>query len=172
MKKFIPALCIIFGTLSCFAQNSAGTQLSVQLNNIQSIKINEAQGDVLIALNTASEYLNGKSTAQANHIEIMSSANYEVKVSASTHLQGESASININTITITPSLGSIGGIPTGSMQLTPTPLALSENTLVQSSQGDIQRSFNINYRVSGGSEYLNKPIGTYSTLVTYTIMTQ
>lgn len=171
MKKLIPIICIIFfGTVNSFAQNSAGTQLSVQLNNIQSIKINETQNDVTIALNTAEEYANGKSTDQPDHIEIMSSSNYEIKVSASSNLISENSSININTVSLTPTLGTIGNVPTGDILLSETPLSICDNTIVSSSQGDIQISFNIKYRVSGGSEYLNKPIGTYTTLVTYTIL--
>lgn len=156
-------------SIGLIAQSTAGANLSVQLNSIQSIKVNESQNDVAIALNTASEYLNGKSSNQADHIEIMSSTNYEVKVSASSHLTGESATIDIGTVTLTPSLGSFGGNGSA-IALSPTALSLADNTIVQSAQGDIKRTFNIEYHVSGGTEYLNKPYGTYTTLVTYTIL--
>lgn len=172
MKKIalLSYIIICINSLNAFAQNSAGTNLNIQLNSIQSIRINEAQSDVTIALNTASEYINGKSTNQPDHIQIMSSSNYEIKVSAASNLIGESSTIDIGSVMITPTLGSIGGPTEGTIQLNPVALSTGESTIVQSTHGDIQRSFNVKYRVSGGTEYLNKPIGTYSTLVTYTIL--
>ena len=171
MKKFIICICTIIA--SCFsvkAQNNAQANLNVQLNTIQSIRINEGQSDVTIALNTADEYINGKSSSLQDHIEIMSSSDYEIKVSASSNLVGDAASIDIGTVSIIPSLGSIGESTQGALNLSPINLSLADNTIVQSSQGDSKRSFNIEYHVSGGEEYLNKPTGSYNTLITYTII--
>lgn len=161
----ITSLCI-----NANAQDSANTNLNIYLNDIQSIKINEGQSNVGISLNTSADYINGKSTVQANHIEIMSSSNYEIRVSAATNLTGESASIDIGTVMVTPTQGNIGGQSQGTISLSPVNLSLTDNILVQSTSGDIKRSFDIEYHVSGGSEYLNKPVGTYSTLITYTIL--
>ena len=169
MKTFIAAIITLI-TVSGYGQGAASTNLKVQLQSIQSIRINEAQSDVAISLATASEYMNGKSSSQADHIEIMSNSNYEIKVSASTNLIGDAGSIDINTVTVTPTLGSVGGATEGNIQLNPVALSLNDNTIVQSFQGDAQRSFNIQYQLAGGEEYLNKPAGTYSTLVTYTIL--
>ncbi len=148
----------------------AEANLNIQLNNIQSIIINEGQSDITIALNTASEYINGKSANKADHIEIMSSTNYEIQVSAASHLTSDAASIDIGTVSIIPSLGSLGSTPQGTVNLSPVALSLTDNTIVQASHGDSQRSFNIEYHVSGGEEYINKPTGLYSTLITYTIL--
>lgn len=167
---------ILFALLASFciteanAQNSAGTNLNIHLNDIQSIKINESQSNVGISLNTSNDYINGKSILEANHIEIMSSSNYEIRVSAASNLSGEGATIDIGTVTLTPTQGNVGGESQGSITMSPTALSLTDNTLVQSTSGDIKRSFDIEYHVSGGSEYLNKPTGTYSTLITYTIL--
>jgi hypothetical protein len=169
MKKFV-LLSACLTALNGFSQSAASTNLNIQLNSIQSIKINEAQNDVTIALNTASEYNNGKASNQADHIEVMSTSNNEIKVSAASDLIGDTASINIGSVTVTPTLGSMGGPTEGSILLNPVALSLGESTIVQSSHGDIQRSFNVKYRVSGGAPYLNKPLGTYTTLVTYTIL--
>lgn len=163
-------LLSIFFSLAAFGQGSADTNLNVVLMPIQSIKVNEAQSNVNVSLSTASEYMNGKTSAQHDHIEIMSSSDYEVKVSASTHLLGDTASIDIGTVTVTPSFGNTGGAPTGNIILTPQALSFGNNTLVQSSQGDSQRTFNVEYHVSGGQAYLNKPAGTYTTTITYTIL--
>ena len=170
MKKFVLLSAFCLTAFTSFSQDAASTNLNIQLNSIQSIKINEAQNDVTIALNTASEYNNGKASNQADHIQIMSTSNYEIKVSAASDLIGDAASINIGSVTVTPSLGSLGGPAAGNIQLNPVALSLGESTIVQATHGDIQRSFDVKYRVSGGSEYLNKPLGTYSTLVTYTIL--
>lgn len=171
-KMYAEILTSIFCALAWggYAQSSAGTNLSVELQNIQSITINEAQNNVGISLTNASEYRNGKTSQQADHINITSSSNYEIKVSAASNLINEASSIDIGTVTLTPSLGSVGAAPVGSLNLNAVALSLGETTLVSSSHGDAQRSFNVNYKVSGGEAYLNKPIGTYSTLVTYTIL--
>lgn len=153
-----------------FAQNLAGVNLSVELQGIQSITINESQNNVGISLTNASEYRNGKSVQQPDHIKITSSSNYEIKVSAASNLLSDASSIDIGTVTLTPSLGSIGTASADVISLNSVALSLGDTTLVQSSNGDAQRSFNINYKVSGGEAYLNKPVGMYSTLVTYTIL--
>lgn len=152
------------------AQSGATTSLSVQLNNIQSIKVNDSQSAVTIALNNAYEYLNGKSSMLSNHLEIMSSCNYEIKVSASSHLTGTTETIDVGNITVTPSLGTIGGVPQGNISLQSPVLSLSEGTLLTSTTGDIHRSFNVEYKVAGGPDFLNKPADTYTTTVMYTIM--
>ena len=172
MKKIIILIYLLFigSGYIARAQNSEQANLNIQLNTIQSIKINEAQNDITIALNTVSEYTNGKSSSLQDHIEIMSSCDYEITVSVSSHLTSEAASIDIGTISIIPTLGSIGESPVSSLNLLPTVLSLSENTIVQSMQGDSKRSFNIEYHVAGGEEYLNKPTGLYNTLITYTII--
>lgn len=153
-----------------YAQNSAGTSLSVDLQSIQSITINESQNNVGISLTNAAEYRNGKSSQQPDHIKITSSSNYEIKVSAASNLVSDVSSIDIGTVTVTPTLGSVGSESANAINLNPVALSLGETTLVQSSHGDTQRSFNINYKVSGGEAYLNKPAGIYTTLVTYTIL--
>jgi hypothetical protein len=166
---------ILFFSLSCpnsiYGQSSAGTNLRVELQSIQSIKINEGQNEVAVTLASASDYTNGKSSVQPDHIQIMSNSDYEIKVSAATNLIGTGGTIDIGTVQLTPSQGSLG-LPSTALQLNPVALALSENTLVHSSQGDAQRSFDVKYKVSGGESYLNMPPGSYSTLVTYTILSQ
>lgn len=168
-------LVILFFSLwpiaSAFGQTSAGTTLKVELQSIQSIKINEGQNEVAVTLASASDYSNGKTSEQPDHIQIMSNSDYEIKVSAATNLTGAGGTIDIGTVQLIPSQGSIG-LPSTALQLNPVALALSENTLVHSSQGDAQRSFNVKYNVSGGESYLNMPPGSYSTLVTYTIISQ
>lgn len=166
---------ILLLSLSCidlvYGQSSAGTSLSVELQSIQSIKINEGQSEVAVTLATTSDYVNGKSSIQPDHIQIMSNSDYEIKVSAATNLTGTGGTIDIGTVQLTPTQGSVG-LPSAALQLNSVALALSENTLVHSSQGDAQRSFNVKYNVSGGEDYINMPPGTYSTLVTYTILSQ
>ena len=160
---------VLHSSISLFAQGSANTNLNVVLGPIQSIKVNPAQNNVTVSLSTSSEYMNGKASEQQDHIEVMSNPQYQVTVSAATHLVGETSSIDISTISVTPSFGSLGGNP-GGIVLTPQALSLNSNTLVQSSHGDTQRTFNMKYQVSGGEAYVNKPAGTYTTTITYTIL--
>lgn len=168
MKLAVVALFFI--TSIAAAQNEASATLNVYLNSIQSIRLNESQSDVAISLNTASEYINGKAVNQQDHIEIMSTTDYEIKVSAATHLTGTAATIDIGTVTLTPAYGAFGTPGSGAIDLMPVTLSLNNNTLIHSSVGDTQRTFNVQYRVSGGEEYLNKPQGTYTTTIIYTIL--
>lgn len=172
MNKLILPLFILFlySNVS-FSQNSTtGTTLNIILNTIQSIKINESQKEVGISLTTASDYINGKATKKQEHIEVMSNTKYQVTVSASSDLKDKNnVVIPINTVTLTPSYGAIG-TASNAVTLTPVTLSLTDNTFVSSTQGDTKRSFDVEYRVSGGEAYMNKPVGSYSTLVTYTIL--
>lgn len=172
MNKLTLLLIVVFNcvTYTVYSQSNSSTNLNIHLNDIQSIKVNENQSNVSLSLNNSSDYINGKSTNESDHIEIMSSSNYEIRVSAASNLTSEGATIDIGTVTVTPTQGNIGGDSQGNINLSPTTLSLTDNTLVQSNSGDIKRSFNIEYHVSGGEEYLNKPTGTYSTLITYTIL--
>lgn len=173
MNKLILPLFILFlySNVSFSQNNTAETTLNIVLNTIQSIKINDSQKEVGISLTTVSDYTNGKATKEQEHIEVMSNTKYQVTVSASGDLKDKNnVSIPINTVTLTPSFGAIGTTANNGVTLTPVSLSLSDNTFVSSTQGDTKRSFDVEYRVSGGEAYINKPVGSYSTLVTYTIL--
>nr|WP_297307097.1 hypothetical protein [uncultured Flavobacterium sp.] len=169
MKKycFLTALTLI--NIFAFSQESATTKLSIHINNIQSIRINNQQQNVEISINTIEEFRNGKSSNKRDHLEIMSNSQYEVRVVANGHLiQGESK-IEIDHIKLTPGYGTKGK-STNEINLFPINLSLENNKIISSTKGDVIRSFNIDYHLEGGNHLLNLEKGTYNTTITYTII--
>lgn len=160
--------------VACFpktmAQQTADVQFKVVLANVQSISVNQNQTNVSIVLDETSEFMYGKTTAKNDHLQITSTSDYEIKVSASSQLQGSSVSIPVNTVGISASLGNVGGVPASPIVFSDIDLSTNQQTIVQADQGDAQRSFNIEYAVSGGPDYLNKPMGAYTTTITYSIL--
>ncbi|HET8810260.1 MAG TPA: hypothetical protein VFM65_08355 [Flavobacteriaceae bacterium] len=166
--------CLAFVLLvACFSKiraQQADVQFNVVLANVQSISVNQNQTNVSIVLDETSEFMNGKTASKNDHLQITSTSDYEIKVSASSQLQGSSVSIPVNTVGISASLGNVGGVPASPIVFSDIDLSTNQQTIVQAGQGDAQRSFNIEYAVSGGPDYLNKPMGTYTTTITYSIL--
>lgn len=169
MGKYIIFLIVSAFSICTFAQETASAKLSVQINNIQSIRINEQQQHVEISINSIDEFRNGKSSEKQDHIEIMSNGKYEVRVVANGHLVKGEKKIDIDQIKLTPKFGTKGR-STDNINLFPVDLSLENNKLITSSKGDVIRTFNVNYQLKGGNELLNAESGTYNTTITYTII--
>lgn len=167
--RVLITFCFVLFSLICFGQQSANSNLSVVLKPIQSIKINEQQQNVNLSFETVEDYTKGKVSEQADHIEVMSSGTYEIRVVAATPLVNEGEEISIDHIGLKPSLGTIGDFRQN-IVLLPVTLALRDNNIVSSSLGDVKRTFNVSYKMNSSEEILNKPTGTYSTVITYTIL--
>src|SRR5690606_12602012 len=96
-------------------------------------------------------------------------------VIASSDLTSGSETIPVNTITVTPTLGSyLGAGSEGSVSPTLTAQSLStstENTIISCNTGESLRGYNIEYSIpsDSASEYLNHSAGTYTTTVTYSL---
>lgn len=163
-------LALLFFCSVSMAAQSGSVQFGVVLGHVQSITVNQEQANVAIVLQNVNELKNGKASNQADHLQIISTAKYEVKVAASSQLEGTTKSIPVNTVKVLPSLGAIGGTPTASIFLTDVALTTKQQTLVASKSGDVLRSFDIAYKISGGNAYLGKPAGMYSTTITYSIL--
>ncbi|WP_177763763.1 hypothetical protein [Flavobacterium sp. I3-2] len=169
MTRYIfPIILILFG-FSSKAQESATAKLSVQINNIQSIRINEQQQNVEISINSIEDFRNGKSNYKNDHIEVMSNGKYEIRVVANGHLLKGDEKINIDQIKLTPNFGTKGR-STNDINFFPIDLSLENNKIISSSKGDIIRSFNMNYHLKGGDQLMNTDSGTYNTTITYTII--
>ncbi len=140
--------------------------LNVTLVAVQNISVNSGQTTVTITFNESSDYLNGVSSPQLAHLEVSSTDDFVVKVSTASDLSDGSNTIPVNTITVTPVYAS--GTDPGA---TATAVALSTTatTILSSTNGTTKALYDVTYDASGGSDYVNKPAGTYSTMVTYTI---
>ncbi|KAF5292986.1 hypothetical protein FQR65_LT20174 [Abscondita terminalis] len=107
---------------------------------------------------TKADYANGVSQARENHLTVYSTGGFQVKVnSAGSALEnqngaGANGHIQANTIQIVPSAGSsaINGA-----QYTSQSLANEQKTIVSSTTGGVDKTFNIQYKGAGAETYLN-----------------
>lgn len=168
MRKLLPLILLLFSFVLA-AQNTAQSNLNVILKPIQSIKINDQQQQINLSFETVDDYTKGKISDQADHIEIMSSGTYEVRVVANAPLTHQSDQIKVENIALNPSLGRIGEYREN-IALLPVSLSMREKNMIRSSVGDVKRTYNVSYKMNASEELLNKPAGTYSTIITYTIL--
>lgn len=148
------------------ASSSATANLSVVLSELRSITV--AAPNVSVPITTAAHYQTGNFTDVPNHVQITSSGAYKITAtSATANLVNGSNNIPTNTITLTPTAGTVNG--GGTVTYTAQPLVASTpGTLVAGTAGTTSSSFNMKYTASGGTAYL-VPAGTYTTTVTYTV---
>lgn len=168
MKKFyLGALAVVMlcSTAKVFGQESKSGEanLTVNLHQVQNIVVESP--DVNIDLTTAAEYNNGKSNMLDNHLLVNSTCNYQINVKANRDLQlagPGNNTIPISTVTLTPFDGD---------QAAGDGLALSTSfqTFISSNSGVLTKYYGVNYNVSGGNDYINKPEGAYTATITYTI---
>ncbi|MDN3708439.1 hypothetical protein QW060_15160 [Myroides ceti] len=170
-------------TLAAQAQtNSSNVTLNVRLNPIQTLVVNPSAEHKTVNLDyiTEADYANGVSQARENHLTVYSTGGFQVKVnSAGSALEnqngaGANGHIQANTIQIVPSAGSsaINGA-----QYTSQSLANEQKTIVSSTTGGVDKTFNIQYKGAGAETYLNYYVAgqnptVYTTQVTYTIVAQ
>jgi hypothetical protein len=168
MKKVILvalAVVMLCSSAKVFGQDrkSGEANLSINLHQVQNIVVENP--NVNIDLTTAAEYNNGKSNMVNNHLLVNSTCNYQINVKANRDLQlagpGQNT-IPISTVTLTP----FDGDQTAGNGLA---LSTSFQTFVTSTKGVLSKYYGVNYNVSGGADYINKPEGAYTATITYTI---
>jgi hypothetical protein len=166
-----------------FAQNTANATLNVVLSDVRSIKVNPSQTNVSLVFANSADYNNGVSSDQVAHLEVTSTGGYAIKVKSSgpTLVNGAN-SIPVNTITLTPTVGtqkaSVGAgvtaiIPQSSNTQMGSLLAAILNptavNFITSPTGVTKQFYDVKYNASGGTSYINKAAGTYTTTITYSI---
>lgn len=170
MKKgLFFSLFVVLAGQAFSQEKEASVNLQINLADFQSISVNQGQKQVDVDFETVADFISGKTALQANHIEVSSTSQYEIKVSASSELEGETANIPVNTVSLTPSFGDVGAAVSG-IEFLDVALSTGAQTLIDSEGGDARRSFNVDYRIAGGQEYMNKPEGSYKTTITYSIL--
>ncbi|MCS7472026.1 MULTISPECIES: hypothetical protein [Myroides] len=169
MRQLFFTFFLILVNVVIHAQNTAQTNLIVTLKPIQSIKINDQQSNINLSFETVEDYTKGKISDQADHIEVMSSGTYEVRVAASSPLTSNNEQISLENISLNPTLGTIGDFREN-ITMIPVSLSMKEHNMISSNLGDVKRTFNVSYKMDASEELLNKPVGTYSTVITYTIL--
>lgn len=173
MKKinsFI-AVAVFFIGSAAFAQSDQAT-LNVILQDIQSITVNTTQETVNLTLSTVADYQDGVNVDQADHLTVVSTSGFNITAQASGDLTktSELNTIPVSTVSLTATAGSTS--PDGTMG---SPVFLSATapvTLVTGASSNLDAKYDMNFTVSGGTEYLNQPTGTYTTTITYTLVPQ
>lgn len=158
---------LFFGSLS--AQETATTRLTIGIQPIQSIRINEGQQEISLYMNTIQDFTEGKESLLTDHVEIMSNMKYEVRVMAQDDLKNNNERIDIGLVELTPSFGNVGNADSR-LQFNSVVLSQQEHQLIISQIGDIKRTFSMNYRLKSSDEWLNKTAGSYSAVILYTIL--
>ena len=159
-------------------QDQATTILNVNLAGTYEITVGQTSVD--IDMNDPQHFIAGNdSGTQANHVRVSATGDYQVNVSATGELMFGTNSIPVSTVTVTPTLGSYLGAGTSTaptMTLTAQPLATvtalpAGSTIISSTAGESLRGFDVVYAIpdTQAAQYLNKPEGTYTTTVTYTL---
>lgn len=181
---------MIAGSIFCLmqsqkinAQTTANSTLNVVLSDVRSIKVNPSQTNVSLIFANAADYNNGVSSNQVGHLEVTSTGGYAIKVKSSgpTLVNGANA-IPVNTITLTPTTGTQAA-PSGNVvgisipgannvqkaSLLSAILNPTAVDFISSPTGATKLYYDVKYQASGGTSYINKAAGTYSTTITYSI---
>lgn len=177
--KFFSKLGLII--LTCFLFNNANAQndyatLNVTLQAIQSIQVNPTNKVVNLAIANATDYTTGKSSgALTDHLQVLSTGLFTVSVKASGALtNGTPANdIPLSALTLTPALGSSTTTLTGQVYNTLAgTLTTTDQAFIKATNGTSSAKYTVNYALApgtGGNNLINRPAGTYSTTITYTI---
>ncbi|TDS65300.1 hypothetical protein [Myroides indicus] len=181
MKKIILAsLMMLFGIASQ-AQETGNVTLNVKLHPIQTLIVNPAQDIVDLEYMSKDDYEDGvTSEVLEDHLEVFSTGGFAVTVkSSSAHLTttavgGAHGNIEANSIQIIPSSGT-----NAITNATNTSIALSqsEQTIVSSVYGAVDKTINIEYKGADANAYINYYVAgqnptVYTTQLTYTIVAQ
>lgn len=129
------------------AQTSGTVNLTVRLQNIQTITVN-GTNNVLLTYATQSDYLNGVSSYQPNHLNTFSTQNYFVKTNV----------LQSNVLT------------TNDVYLNGILQTTAPQTLFTSPAGI--HAYDVTYGAKGNYEYINLPKTDYVIQVIYNIEPQ
>lgn len=155
-----------------YAQPTSGSvKLNVVLSQVQSLTINESQGQVDLNFSSKEDFKRGVNINERNHLNVFSSGRFVIKVSTQGDLNHSGGkSIPASTIAVTPlatgGTTHIPGMTTGnSINLSPQ----EAKTIIKSpSHGTVATSFDVLYHASGQG-YAMLDNGTYSATIVYTI---
>ena len=174
--------CIVPVTVIAQGIGSGQTQVNVSVAQVQSLEV--SQPTVGIDMSQTSHFINGNaSPQQANHIQITSNTGFEVSVKSVTQffsLNGSVTTLPVSTIMLHTVAGDdltgSGAVvpPAGTQIISPVQLSTSATTIVTADHGEGKRGYDITYSIpeTQSGNYLNRPSGTYSTTIVYTLVAQ
>lgn len=182
----IAAIAFTFGATNVFAQeagdggttpvvtNEGKVNLTIELNPIQTLVVNESQKNVALKYETLEHYEKGVSSENEKHLSVTSTGGYEINVKALDFTYDTNAD-NLNKI----SLSHIGLVTSGSTinkaYTSLSGLTNGDQQIVLSDFGGVGEEYNVTYSAKGANEYLKnnyikgEQVKLHTT-VTYTIV--
>ncbi|UAY55388.1 hypothetical protein [Arachidicoccus terrestris] len=140
--------------------------LSVNLVDISTITLQNGANTASLNFTTAANYKNGVQLIQGSALNIFSNRSYNVAVQSATNLKSGLNFIDISSIGLTPTSNPLS---TGVDALTQT-LSLTAQNIITSSIPTLSQNFDLRYFTQPrNASFINKPVGTYSTTLTYTL---
>ncbi len=185
MKKVVISLSALLGAGTSFAGTTDNATVNVNLTGIQSIVVNPSQKTVNLNVASSTDYINaagatGVSSVEAGHVTVVSTCQgFKVKAVASGDLanSGANASIPVGDVYIAAANAAQtngGSVPTISGNGYGAAVALG--TTAQEILGasgvngaTLGTQFDVTYTLKNVADIANKPAGTYTTTVTYSI---
>ena len=152
MKKALITLTAMIGVMAS-AQSTASTTLTVKLNPIMGITVN--QPTVNITLDTEQEYLEGAETLISDHITTFSTVGYKVTA------KYLSSDFDPNTIAV--KVSGVNGV-----DYTRVSLTYVGKTVIDSPLGKGRKFHDVEYTVKRGLWDITS--GDYSTVIQYEIV--
>lgn len=191
-KLFIlfAAIAFTFGTANVYADGGEGTgttttalnegkvTLTVELNPIQTLVVNESQKNVKLTYLDLDDYSKGAESKNEEHLTVTSTGAYEVKVQSEKDVFDTDDTENLNVIASADiQIIATGASKDGDVFSTKNLASNEARTIASSTEGGISKSINVTYKGAGDNKYLvenfvrGKKV-TLTNTVTYTIVAQ
>lgn len=156
-----------------FTSQTASTTLTVNLSALSGIVLNASGLNPTLNYLTAADYTNGVTLSQTAALAAFSTSPYSITIYATGQLVNtvtSSATIPVADVTVTPSLAASNPAITITPQAIPVAVG-NALKLIGSTAGTILQEFNLAYSTAGAptTDFINKPAGSYTTTIVYTI---
>lgn len=176
---FLTAITVIGFAFTAQAQNSGNVTLNVKLHPIQTLIVNPSQNTVNLNYHTTTDYANGVSSAQADHLTVYSTGGFTVKVESASDAISSAMATNSNTLAANSIqvAANAGSEALGGATYSEVNLSTAGGTLISSNTGGVNKKFNVEYKGAEADQYVNLYYNgenptIYTTTVTYTISAQ
>lgn len=164
MKKRFLGLALVLTAFAANAQvgptETDQVALNVKLYPIQTIVVNAANVD--LEYKTKTDYANGVTVSQGDHLTVYSTGGFTVNVKSETATLTSSLatangeSINSSDIKISAAAGATNSLA-GAAYETDVPLTTTGAKLIKSTTGGVNKNFNVSYKAEGNLDsYVNK----------------
>lgn len=143
--------------------------LYIDVSPIAQLSVN---GQIDLNFLTADDYRNGIHTDLTNHLHVDKNSPYDIYVKASSaYLEGNGTIISLNNLIKIQPIND-GGTLSGTLRT--IKLSLAYQAIITGAGPDINKNISVRYAIDATDtqKLLNKPAGTYSTVITYSFTAQ